>query len=282
MANSKTITLDAATEQTVTRRGMLLGLGAATASAAVVVAPSVASSQTVTRKENPELLKVFEALEAARKEEEDAKDALEWLADEWRHLWPLAPEALLVNANADARGSYGCSNAERDIIGRYLRRETSDLTRRRFTAKWRQMNPISCFSVMSPEEATESLDFWRNIVPKGRTEKSLATCKANRERAIAEFEENLILATRYRAETEAMRKAAGVQEAKDRIEAAKKSVRQIADDISYIEAFTNQGLRIKVNALTECPALMLQFGGNGNLGPIGRFLEDVCLRGDIV
>jgi hypothetical protein len=123
MAKTKTITLTAATEQTVTRRRVLLGLGAATASAAVVGTPTGAKSATVARAENPELLKAYKALQDARTEEAKAKDALEWLVDEWRHLWPLAPEALLGGANADRYGRDD-NNAERDIAGRYLKRDT--------------------------------------------------------------------------------------------------------------------------------------------------------------
>lgn len=273
MAKTKTITLAEATEQTVTRRRVLLGLGAATASAAVVVAPSIAKAETVARKENPELLKAHTALKDARKEFEEAKDALTWIADEWKHLWPLAPEALLGCGHVDQAGRN--EDAERDIIGRYIKRDTSDLTRRMSSAKFRRENPSICFAVMSPEEASELLEFWKSRVPKGRTEKALATNKATREKFIIDLEEKLILAHRYRAETEAIRKAAGVQEAKDRIETAKKHVRQVGIDISNIEAFTLEGLCIKVDALTENPLVGFDHIG-GTPGEVARFLEAVC------
>lgn len=279
MAKTKTITLAAATEQTVTRRRVLLGLGAATASAAVVVAPSIAKSETLARTENPELLTAYEALQDARKEFADAKNALEWLADEWRHLWPLAPEQLLGCANADRYGH--ADDAERDVIGRYIKRDTSDLTKR-LSARSRQENTRLCFSVISPEEASERLEFWKKNKPKGRTEKALATNKATREKFIIDFEERLILAQRYRAETETIRTAAGVQQAKDRIHATKENIAKIARDISLIEAFTHQGLLIKADALAENPLLNLEYelGDRGVLGDVGRFLQAVRDMGE--
>lgn len=273
MAKIKTITLAAATEQTVTRRRVLLGLGAATASAAVVVAPSIAKSETVERKENPELLKAHEALKDARNEFAEATDALTWIADEWKHLWPLAPEPLLGCGNVDRAGRN--EDAERDIIGRYIKRDTSDLTRRMSSAKFRRENPSICFAVMSPEEAREQLEFWKNRVPKGRTEKALAQNTATRAHFIADLELKLSLAIQYRAETDSMRKAAGVQQAKDRIETAKNHVRQIGIDISTIDAFTPQGLRIKADALTENPLMRLDHMGR-TPGEVSLFLEAVC------
>lgn len=280
MAKTKTITLTAATEQTVTRRRVLLGLGAATASAAVVVAPSVAKSETVARTENPELLKAHEALKDARNEFAEATDALAWIADEWKHLWPLAPEALLGCANADRYGHN--DDAERDVIGRFIKRDTSDLTKR-VSAQYRRDNTRVCFSVLSPEEAIERIEFWKNHKPKGRTEKALATNKATREKFITDFEEKLILAQQYRAETETVRTAAGVQQAKDRIQAAKENIAKIARDISLIEAFTHQGLLVKVDALAENPLLKLEYelGDRGVLGDVGRFLQAVRNMGEM-
>lgn len=281
MAKTKSTTLAGTMEQTVTRRRVLLGLGAATASAAVVVAPSVAKSETVARTENPELLKAHEALKDARNEFSEATDALAWIADEWKHLWPLAPEALLGCANAD-RYSHD-DDAERDIIGRYIKRDTSALTHRLPTARQRQKSPFLCFSVLTPDEASERLEFWKKNTPKGRTEKALATNKATREKFITDFEEKLILAHRYRSETDSIRKAAGVQEAKDRIQATKENIAKIARDISLIEAFTHQGLLVKADALAENPLLKLEYelGDRGVLGDVGRFIQAVRDMGEV-
>lgn len=76
------------------------------------------AGRPLTGSENPDLLQAHERMIAARTELADAKSALEWIADEWRHLWPLAPEELLGGANA----GFSDTTAERDIVGNRVAR----------------------------------------------------------------------------------------------------------------------------------------------------------------
>lgn len=78
-----------------TRRTFLGGAAAAslpvTAGTCVAVtAIQVEAASPAVVVENPDLLAAYVRLQDAQAELHAAKDALEWIADEWRHLWPLA------------------------------------------------------------------------------------------------------------------------------------------------------------------------------------------------
>ncbi|MFX7329178.1 hypothetical protein ABTI69_20540, partial [Acinetobacter baumannii] len=76
----------------ITRRNLLKQSPTALVLATVPVGAAVAALPAeAAPAENPELIAAYERFVAARAERAAAEDALEWLADEWRHLWPLAP-----------------------------------------------------------------------------------------------------------------------------------------------------------------------------------------------
>ena len=260
---------DAATK--ISRRG---AMGALAASALPL--PALAfddSAMTAPVQENPELIEAHAQLKAARAELAAATEAMEWLVDEWRHLWPLAPEELLGCANAD-RG-YGSDDAERDIVGNYLRRDTSVLLKR-LSPKLREKMPATCFSIMTPDEAQERIDFWTRRVPTGRTEKALERNRAERDRFIREYQHKLVLARQYQAETDRLRKLAGVNEAKQRIEDAKRDVYSARDKVSLIPARTVTGLMIKADAIktSEVFEAAINYGG-GTLAEMARFVDAI-------
>jgi hypothetical protein len=74
----------------INRRLMLSGL------AAVSTAAAVPAAQALEPTENPHLVKLGDQLSAAAAKVEEARDAREWLVAEWRHLWPLAPDAITL------------------------------------------------------------------------------------------------------------------------------------------------------------------------------------------
>lgn len=142
----------------ISRRKALGLLVAATASPTIAVAATPPSElRALETTENPALLLAFDRFNAARAEAMEAKSALEWLVDEWRHVWPLAPEEILSGTNAHLHGSG--HSAERDIIGNYLMRDTSGLTSR-LSREQRAQLPNTCFFVITPNEAGETIEAW--------------------------------------------------------------------------------------------------------------------------
>lgn len=106
------------------------------------------------------MVEAYQRFLRARTELTSAKDALEWLADEWRHLWPLAPEEILDGANAD-RFSSSQEAAEKDILGRFIHRDTTPLTKR-LTRSMRNESPRLCFSIYTPERTRERIAFFES------------------------------------------------------------------------------------------------------------------------
>ncbi|MDO3441382.1 hypothetical protein [Agrobacterium sp. V1] len=206
----------------------------------------------------------------------DAKDALEWIADEWRHLWPLAPEELLLGANAHNWGR--SDGAERDILGRFLVRDTT-LLNDRFSKKQQQEYPKTCFFVMTPEEVEETLDTLRNRKPGGKSEKTLAKSRASLDAAIERFERKLVLAQEYETNTAILRETAGVDAAKQRIKEAETRVAFISSKISKIPAFTHEGLVIKAAAISASGIFEALRRSEGVIPEMARFIEQVIAMG---
>ncbi|CDN91361.1 hypothetical protein [Agrobacterium tumefaciens] len=265
-----------------TTRRTFLG-GAAVASLPVTAGACVAVTGTQAKAsapapvaENPDLLAAYARLQGAQTELREAKDALEWIADEWRHLWPLASEELLGGWNADKHGRD--DGAERDILGRYLRRDTSVLCKR-LSKKHRQEKSHACFYVMTPEEAEEALETLRHRKPGGKSEKTLAKSRADLEAAIERFERKLVLAQEYETNTAILREAAGVDAAKQRINEAETRVAVISSQISKIPAFTHEGLVIKADAISATGIFEALRRSEGVIPEMARFIEQVIAMG---
>lgn len=252
----------------ITRRNLLkqspaaLAVGAIPASAAAAALPAEAAPS-----ENPDLLAAYARFLAARAEVAAAKDALEWLADEWRHLWPLAPVEILGTANADQFSEH----AERDIAGRIIMRDTADL-RKQFTAKSVATKPRVCCTVETPERLLEVISVWE-IPRTGRTAKALARNRAHQAEVLSQYRHKLAVSEHYHAETKRLREASGVEQVKSRIEAAKYALKDVCEEISHVPAVTPVGLRIKAEALNANSALDV-FRGKGILGEMVRFINE--------
>lgn len=230
----------------VSRRSLLLGMAAA--SVAVVPTPARAASDSAATPvgENPELVAAYDRFKEAWAELKTAKANLDWLADEWRHRWPLAPEEILLNANAQ-NDFHVPAGAETDIVGRRLLRDTSTLTKRLsrdFRGKARQ----TCFTLRTSEKAREMRDRWERTVPKGRTEKSLARNRAFREEAIRECTRDLALAEQYEAETARLRAESGVAMVLQRVKDADRKLNATAAEVSFLPALTLEGVGMKATA----------------------------------
>ncbi|NNH67986.1 hypothetical protein [Rhizobium laguerreae] len=263
----------------MSRRKMLLGMGAASATLAVTVAPDAAGSSgmgdiAITQAENPDLVAAYQKFCDGCAELKEAQQALEWLADEWKHLWPLAPEALLWGANAQD-GRY-LDDGERDIIGRYLLRDTADLTKR-MSAKYRRANPRTCFSILTSARAREVVKDRKKSSPKGRTEKARARNQALRDEAIREYEQKIVLAERYEAETAHLRKVSGADAGRLRVKDADAHLLKMANEVSQCQARTVAGLGMKADAITVTASKLMKImkSDESPLGQLARLVGSV-------
>jgi hypothetical protein len=257
---------------TITRRRFLSAAPVAVAAAATPVA-AVAMSETPTLNTSPSpaLVVAHARLKDALAEQAAAKDALEWLADEWRHRWPLAPEETLGGANGDK--GYGKDSGERDIIGRFLFRDTAGL--RRFRGKWLKETPRACFCVDTAAELQARLNGWEESKPKGRTAKALLANTARREEMIKSLTRATALAREYEAMTASLREQAGVEAAKLRIVNASRSVNAICAEIADLPAKSFHDLVIKAQGLdaSDIIAIDKMATVEGYFGHVGRFIQ---------
>lgn len=100
----------------INRRRLLLGLAAAsTTAAAITMAPSAHSA---TPDENPELVRLGNAFAAIADEYRTASDARNAIIDKWSKVWPLAPDEIILDRQYDAHNAI-----ERDITGSGLYRK---------------------------------------------------------------------------------------------------------------------------------------------------------------
>ncbi|MBY2993758.1 hypothetical protein HF263_03870 [Rhizobium leguminosarum] len=264
-----------------TRRALLWGLAAASTAAAVAVAPDAQGAGALTssgfpdQPESPALISAYQSFCDASVDLKEAHQAREWLADEWKHRWPLAPEALLWGANAQD-GSY-LDDGERDIIGRYIVRDTADLTKR-MSAKFRRATPRTCFSVLTSSRAREIVEKWKRSSPKGRTEKARVRHELFRDKMIREYETNIVLAEQYEAETARLREISGAEAARLLVKEVDGRVLTAANEVSQCRAYTVAGLGMKADALTVTASALMKItkSDESPLGQIARFIESVA------
>jgi hypothetical protein len=267
---------------TVNRRHLLIGAAAMTAIPLHAIAMedltadvSIKALNDLGRSgvsENHELISAYSDLLAARAELAAAEDALEWLADEWKHRWPLAPEEILWGANSSPREGGEC-----DIIGRPITRNHVELTKC-MSAKFRKIGGKSCFGVLTIERLEEEIAEWTNRVPKGRTPKALEANVGLRQRMIGEYQRKLALARDYHAETERLRNLAGVEQIKQRVTDAKNRMYHAAEAISFLPAYTLHGLQLKAEAISvSFSEYTIFLADRRPLGEIARLVQSVLV-----
>lgn len=266
----------------ILRRGFISGIAVAAAVALPVSSFADITTVNVRREtENPELAIAYERLISARTEHAKAKEALEWIADEWRHLWPLAPECILGHVFADR--SDNNQAAERDIIGNYIYRDTDVLTTR-LPKKVRQEHPRLCFSIETAERLQKHADFWETARVRGKTDANRARSLAENERLFKRYREAVTAAIQYERETAELRERAGVPDALARVEAARKAVVSAEQAILGTEIKTITGLKIKAEILMM--SLPTFFTGKvleefGALGGLFRIVQDAIVVGNL-
>lgn len=234
----------------ISRRSFLRNTAAAGAVGAVVAAPAIveAGSENAAAAENPSLIEAWKTFRGAETEKKAAKDALEWLADEWKHRWPLAPEEILGGANANERSDPELFTIERDILGRAIRRDCSVLTKR-LSKEFRAETKECCFFIETPQRLAEWLDEAEKRVPRGRTEKALARNQKFHTEYLARLRIQFVLSTRYFAEIASIRAAASVEQVEARVEKANIDFEIALDAVFAEPAHTLYGARLKADAL---------------------------------
>lgn len=215
----------------ISRRSVLGGLAAATAAAATVTVAQAATPaeaaepiQLAAPQANPELIALFGDLKAAVAEKAAAKDAKEWLVDEWRHLWPLAPDEITYSGFTDKS-----DESEVDLGGRPIvrRRET-------YARRVRGLDGLTR-TVVNIEEAIE----------RSRTEKA----RQMRQRRAVEWRHEHRLGEEYYGQIERVKEASGIGKANARIAAAHREISRLSKEIMASSASSLSCLAIKAEAV---------------------------------
>ncbi|CAH2407148.1 hypothetical protein [Mesorhizobium ventifaucium] len=202
----------------INRRRMLLGLAAASTAAATITVASAAGCAPV---ENPELIRLGNQLPEAAAEYRAALEEIEWIAAEWKHRWPLAPDEITM-----PRGNY--IDGERDIAGRFLRRPGEEL---RCVRDVRNLAAIVANERPLRHNASEAM----------RARRAAWLARAKRELKIGKL---------YKVQTTRLRKVSGMDMAKARAAAAKKSLSDLVTAIMEQSGTTMEGMLIKAQAVT--------------------------------
>lgn len=262
---------------TITRRSALkllpMGLASASIPAAMMADEAAASLPVIKAAEgsteNPGIFKAYDALLAARDELAAAKSELEWLGDEWRHVWPLAPEELFRFPRAESRYGNHAEDAELDLIGRPVMRDIASLPNR-----WRGLNKqdmtSTCFSLETVERLENWLEHLVTRPPRGKTAKAIARHNASRE----DTERQLELAKRYEAAKEDVRQRSGVDQIQSRVDAARAAFSDAAVVVSEISVTTLDGLRMKAEALRIRHPQFMNGSSDFDLGGFMFFAKD--------
>lgn len=227
------------------------------------VAKAAATSETSV--ENPELLDAYTWFLATKVKVAEINEELEWLADEWRHRWPAAPDEILGwPADNDET-----ENAERDIIGRRIMRNPNDIPKKK-----RRNDKPACFTVHRVEWLQRMIEIHQE--PRTtRTERGRLRAIADQMRFLAEFNEQLRLSRKYHAEITRLRNESGVDEIHRRLARAKSDVGFAAAAVTRADARTTVGLVMKAQVLKHDPAVAQLARMNNTLGGLAHFVDAV-------
>lgn len=222
-----------------------------TAAASVGVgAPAVAhaleadSNVTALPQASPALREAYDAWRQACADIAGTKQDLEWLVDEWRHLWPLAPEPIVWRVNPPR----GEPTAERDLAGKRIYRDVAEL-RGRFVSFTKANNGRANFCVNTVEELTACLSMAKARKPKGRTASALEKNRNFLARYISDLETQLHHAQAYEAEKDRVRELSGVAEAKRKIADARNRASDAAATVGEMPAANATDIHLKAEVI---------------------------------
>ncbi|MFI0847776.1 hypothetical protein [Mesorhizobium sp. IMUNJ 23232] len=242
----------------LTRRAMLTSTPAL---ALAVATPAVAASvMPISTGDDTKLFALLTDYQAAKADLAKAKADLDWIADEWRHVWPLAPQELFWTANA--HNSYATNpNPERDLAGNCVMRGKEGLDKRYWKKRFLAQGGTTCFHLYPSSHFAGRLASWRKVKPYGRTAKTLAKNVALRIDQIAQNERGLARALEYEAETARLRKVSGADEAQARVAVANDAIFDLSEAIMRRPAMTMDGIQAKVDFFLTLPRVVRLFSG---------------------
>ncbi|MCV3764049.1 hypothetical protein [Rhizobium sp. TRM95796] len=250
------------------RRGFIYGLAGCAAATASNADATQLPSPATEHNGNLELIAALQHLLRAQQQYEKEQSDLQWLADEWRHRWPLAPECILGSANVDRHG-YD-EDAERDLMGRYIYRETAELTTRIKSKSWCQEHPRVCFAVETSEKLRATVHETENRKPKGRTDKARAEYEAITARYLKDYRAAIPVALEYERVTADIRRRSGVDEALARVSASKAAVDEAMTAVFVSPVRNLAGLKAKAKLVKEAlPQSMFRPGYIDDMGALG-------------
>jgi hypothetical protein len=264
----------------LTRRAMLTSTPAL-ALAVATPAAAIACSRPIDAGDDSKLFTLLGEYQATQADLAKANADLDWLVAEWQHVWPLAPEELLGGGWFDDHPNSRMKTVERDIAGRFLRRDTAPLTKR-LERRTRAEHATGIFDVTTAAYARDSLDRWRKSTVRGRTAKSLANNQKRRVDFMDQWERRFALATEYEAETARLRELSGVAKIHKRIEMLTAGCGLYADLILAEPVQTVAGLQAKADFYLHYPPVIQIYAkwpwASGNIIKAGWNLSNDIAR----
>lgn len=214
--------MNAVTQFALNRRRLLLGLAAASTTAAGVAVEAIAAPA-----ENLELIRLGDALPELVNEYREAADAIPAILAKWSPRWPKAPEALVLGFGQWAQGEIECG-----LDGRALQ----------YPTRFGDMRSRSIWTVPSLYAVIESCD---GHIKRSRSARLRATWTHDRDCYAAVMR----IAKRYEKACERVRVASGVSDAGARKAAARKALLANISDSLHEEARTMAGIVVQAQAL---------------------------------
>ena len=228
----------AVTQFALNRRRLLLGLAAASTTAAGVTVEAVAAPA-----ENPELIRLGDALPELVNEYREAADAIPAILAKWSPRWPKAPEALVIGFGQWAQGEIECG-----LDGRCLQYPTG----------YGEHRSRSIWTVPCLYAVIESCD---GHVRRSRSARIRATWEHDREC----YAVLMRVAKRYEKACRRVRVASGLSDAGARKAAAREALLANISDTLHQEARTMAGIVVQAQAMEA---------GNEHLHPADLFLAE--------
>jgi hypothetical protein len=206
-----------------------------------------------------------------------AQEAIDWTVAEWRHLWPIAPDALLRSP-----GNGRDEDTERDLGGALIMRDRASLPLRYMRDKPGKTATV----VHTVESIKDQIDRVNDRPIKARTAKSYAEKRAYRDKETARLNRLLPIARDYEANKRHVRQASGIGARLADLKAAQRAETAVIKAV-LSESITCPGdLAAKARVFldySKCAPALRSLGEhdfNNELAWVIRLVDDASLVAD--